>query len=266
MLRALLVDDEPPARDLLRRLLTAHADRIEIVGEARSVADAADKCAQLRPDVVFLDVQMPREEGFALLPRLVPPLPAVVFVTAYDEFAVRAFEVNAVDYLLKPVTPDRLARALQRIRDRPSDPQLLAAPTSPPEPWRRGKPGEGGSTLNSQPALLTPSDTLFLRSDRGLRAAPVTSITHIEAEENYTRVHLADSTAMLIRRPLSEWEKILPSELFVRVERSLLINRTAVHQLDRISRDVAHAHLAGQNRPLSLARRASQRLREALGQ
>lgn len=252
MLRALLVDDEPPARDLLRRLLAPHAERLEIVGEARSVADAAEKCAQLRPDLVFLDVQMPRDDGFALLPRLSPPLPAVIFVTAYDTFAVRAFEINAVDYLLKPVAPERLARALQR----------LPAPS-------RSELSTLNPKLSTVPQLsplspLQPTDTVFLRSDTTLRTALVHAITHIEAVENYTRVHLAAAPAMLIRRAIGEWEKLLPPELFVRVERSLLINRAAVRQLDRVSRDLAHAHLAGRAAPLILARRASQRLHAAL--
>lgn len=241
MLRALLVDDEPPARDLLRRLLAPHAAKIEVIGEARSVADAAEKCARLKPDVVFLDVQMPREDGFALLPRLSPPLPTVIFVTAYDAFAVRAFEVNAVDYLLKPVATERLARALARLAD-----------STPAHP-------EAATTV------LAASDLIFLRSDRGVRTAAVSALTHIEAEENYTRVHLADGTAVLIRRAMSEWEKILPSDLFVRVERSLLVNRTAVRDLEIVSRDIARAHLTGRTAPLTLARRASLRLRQALG-
>src|SRR5512140_1560367 len=131
MLKALLVDDEPPARDLLRRLLAAHAATVRVVGEARSVADAAEKCARLRPDLVFLDVQMPREDGFALLPRLTPPLPAVIFVTAYDTFAVRAFDANAADYLLKPVTPARLARALARITTPAADAPGSVGPFGP---------------------------------------------------------------------------------------------------------------------------------------
>lgn len=242
MFRALLVDDEPPARDVLRRLLAPHAARVEIVGEARSVADAAEKCTQLRPDLIFLDVQMPRHDGFALLPRLAPPLPAVIFVTAYDTFAVRAFEVNAVDYLLKPVVPERLARALAR----------LAPPATP-------KPEEP-----PVPTVLAASDTVFLRSDTTLRTAPVSAITHIEAEENYTRVHLADGAAILIRRAIGEWEKLLPAELFIRVERSLILNRAAVRHLEIVSRDIAHAHLAGRTTPLVLARRASLRLRQSL--
>lgn len=243
-LRALIVDDEPPARELLRRLLAAHAE-IDVVGEARSAADAAEQCTRLRPDVVFLDVQMPREDGFALLPRLTPPLPAIVFVTAYDEFAVRAFDVNAADYLLKPVAPDRLARALARVAAPPAFTE--ATPASSPNAPR-----------------LQASDTLFLRTDQNLQTVPVLAVTHIVAEENYTRVHLADGAALLLRRTMNEWEALLPVSHFFRIERSLIVNRTSVLRLDVISRDVAHAHLAGRREPLVLARRASLRLRQAL--
>lgn len=238
-LRALLVDDEPPARDLLRRLLAAHP-QVEVVGEARSVTEAAAQCAALRPDVIFLDVQMPREDGFALLPRLAPPLPSIVFVTAYDEFAVRAFDVNAADYLLKPVLPDRLARALARV--------AAPAPAEVPAP----------------PAPLEAGDLVFLRNDQGFQSVPVDSLTHIEAEENYTRVHLVDGSSPLLRRTMAEWETLLPPALFVRVERSLIVNRTAVQRVDVLSRDVAQVHLAGRRNPLVLARRASLRLRQAL--
>lgn len=246
MFRALLIDDEPPARDLLRRLLAAHASQVEIVGEARSVSDAVEKCARLRPDLLFLDVQMPREDGFALLPRLTPPVPAIIFVTAYDQFAVRAFDVNAVDYLLKPLVPERLARALAK----------LAAGND--------QPANASDAAASLTAPLQAGDTVFLRSDNFFRTVPVSALTHIEAEENYTRVHFADGAPMLVRRPMGEWEKLLPSTLFVRVDRSLIVNRTAVQRLEVVSRDIAHAHLAGRRDPLVLARRASLRLRQAL--
>src|SRR5205814_10455836 len=101
----------------LRRLLAAHPD-IEVVGEAVDVEDAAQKVAELKPGLLLLDVQMPGADGFSLLERLEPPLPAVIFTTAYDEFAVKAFEFNALDYLLKPVDPNRLVAALERLRRR----------------------------------------------------------------------------------------------------------------------------------------------------
>src|SRR6478736_244228 len=116
-MKALIVDDERLARNELRRLLAVHPD-IEIVGEAEDVEDAMEKVAALKPGLIFLDVQMPGADGFSLLERLEPPLPAVIFTTAYDEFAVKAFEFNALDYLLKPVDPNRLVAALERLRQR----------------------------------------------------------------------------------------------------------------------------------------------------
>lgn len=240
MLKVLLIDDEPPAREILRRLLAVHPE-VAVVGEARSVADAAEKCARLRPDLLFLDVQMPRADGFALLPLLTPPLPRIVFVTAHDAFAVRAFDVNAVDYLLKPLTAGRLAQALARV----------AAPT--------------GATTPPPAAPLQPTDTIFLRTDQSLQTVPVAALTHIEAEENYTRVHLADGSARLLRRTMAEWEALLPATQFIRVERSLIINCATVLRLDIVTRDLAHAELVGRRAPLALARRASLRLRQVLG-
>lgn len=123
-LRVLLVDDEPLARARARRLLS-RVGGADVVGEAGSVAEAAELAASARPDVVLLDVQMPGDDGFALL-RLLEPRPAIVFVTAFDQYAVRAFEENAVDYLLKPFREERLAEALQRARLAMARPEELA--------------------------------------------------------------------------------------------------------------------------------------------
>ena len=114
-MKALLIDDERLARNELRRLLDSHKD-IEIAGEAVDVEDARSKIAALKPDLLFLDVQMPGADGFSLLERIEGAMPAVVFTTAYDEFAVKAFEFNALDYLLKPVDPNRLGAALEKLR------------------------------------------------------------------------------------------------------------------------------------------------------
>lgn len=236
-IRALLVDDEAPARARLRTLLAAHPE-VEIVGEASNVAEAARQCARLHPTLLFLDIQMPREDGFALLPKL-EEVPAVIFVTAYDRFAVRAFEVNAADYLLKPVHPDRLALALHR----------LAHPAAEPE---------------APAQQLSMEDTVFLRSDRGLRVVPVGEITHIEAEENYTLVHIADGSAVLMRKGIAQWAESLPAERFVRVHRSLIVNHGAVRSLVAESRESARLEIVGSPTPLILARRASLRLRRCL--
>src|SRR5690349_23209669 len=132
-IRAVLVDDEAPARALLREYLAAHAD-VEVVGECENGFVAAREIPRLAPDLVFLDVQMPKLDGFEVL-ELIAPGPAVVFCTAYDEFAMKAFEVHAVDYLLKPFGRERLAEALTRVRER------LAA-----------RAGAGGGTPSQVPA------------------------------------------------------------------------------------------------------------------
>lgn len=128
-LRTVIVDDEAPAREVLCDLLSAHSN-VKVIGEADSVANAISIYQELRPNLVFLDAQLGDGEGFDLLPKLAP-VPAIIFVTAYDQFAFRAFEANALDYLLKPPHPTRLANALERIVYQPPD-----TGTGPYKRWR----------------------------------------------------------------------------------------------------------------------------------
>src|SRR3954467_7636840 len=132
-MKALLIDDERIARNELRRLLAAFPE-ITIVGEAANAKQAREQLAALSPDLIFLDVQMPGETGLELLESLEPPLPHVIFTTAYDEFAVKAFDLNALDYLLKPVDPVRLAAAVEKLRDRRG-----GAATAPTEAAKAGR-------------------------------------------------------------------------------------------------------------------------------
>lgn len=236
-LRALIVDDEPPCRELLQELLADHPN-VRVVGEASSVATAAALCADLRPNLIFLDVEMTYGTGFELLPHL-DPVPAVIFVTAYDQYACRAFEVNAIDYLTKPVHPDRLANALERISHQPR-----STHTTP----------------------LLESDRIFLRSDSQAQFVFVTEISGIEAEENYSRVHLFNGTTKMIRRGMTEWERILPSSSFLRTHRSLIVNLQAVKKVVMEARDELTLELTGFREPLRLGRRASVRLRRSLRQ
>jgi len=233
-IRALIVDDEPPARERLATLLSAHP-QVEIVGEAGDVQAAASLCASLQPDVIFLDIQLPRASGFELLPLLTGE-PAIIFVTAYDRFAVRAFEVNALDYLLKPIHPDRLALSLQR---------LTAQDPEPDQP-------------------LTDQDLVALKEDRLLRMVSTTAITHVKADDNYTSVHLLEQVPAYVRRSLAEWEKILPPEKFVRVDRSLIVRVDAIQSLWAESRDSAELVISGQKKPILLGRRAALLLRRAM--
>lgn len=236
-LRVVIVDDEAPARERLATLLAADPN-VTIVGEADDVSSAAEVCGRVSPDVVLLDVQLRGASGFDLLPRLTSA-PAIIFVTAHDRYAVRAFDVNALDYLLKPVHPDRLAAALAKA-------SLPSRPAPPAQP-------------------LTGSDVVALHDDRGLRLVPVKRITHIESDENYTRVHIEDAPPAFVRRSMLEWHRSLPEVEFLRVGRSLIVRLPAVREVQEDSRDVARVRLAGQAEPLVVARRASIRIRKALG-
>lgn len=203
-MKALIIDDERLARNELRRLLAAHAD-IEITGEAVDVEDAIEKIAALKPELIFLDVQMPGADGFSLLEQLSPPLPAIVFTTAYDEFAVKAFEFNALDYLLKPVDPNRLVAALEKLRHRAGSGGPLA-----------GEPGQATHRLS-------PEDKVFVREGDRCWFVPVKNIRLLESEGNYTRLHFDDQKPQLFRS-LTAMEERLDNRHFFRANRKQVIN------------------------------------------
>lgn len=241
-LGALLVDDERLVRKHLRQLL-AGQPTVTILGEASSVGEAASLAKQLRPDVIFLDVQMPPESGFDLLP-LLDPAPAIVFVTAHDEFAVRAFAASAADYLLKPVAPERLSLALQHVRHgRPASPVRKPIASS----------------------RLGMDDTLILRDTGRIRRIRVCDIAALGGEGSYTRVHLTTERPMLVFRRMAAWEEILPTPPFLRADRSLIINLDRITALDIRSREVGVLTLDSPGSPLlPLGRRALARIRGAL--
>ena len=204
-MRALIVDDERLARERMRALLTQHT--VDVVDEAANVSAAIDLIHRHAPDVVFLDIEMPGGTGFDLLDRISGNFD-VVFVTAFDEYAVRAFEVNALDYLLKPVDPARLARTLDRLRTR---------------------------TAASRPTVrLEIDDRLFLPRDRSGRFVPLRSVVTITAAGSYTEVRTADGGTDVVRRTLEEWETLLPPAVFRRVHRSAIVNLDQVVRTDRV--------------------------------
>ncbi|WP_415908681.1 LytR/AlgR family response regulator transcription factor [Oleiharenicola sp. Vm1] len=244
-LRALLVDDERLARKYLRQLLAEHAD-VTVVGEAGSVADAAARAAELRPDVIFLDVQMPPASGFDLLP-LLSPAPAIVFVTAHDQFALRAFAASAADYLLKPVVPERLALALHHARHGRIPPAAVSAPPT------------------AVPTALGLDDTLILRDAGRLRRVRLGDIAAIVAEGSYTHVHLAAERTMFLPRSMSTWAQQLPAPPFLRADRSLFVNLARVTRLEVRSRDDGQLTLDAAGAPTLLLRRvALSQIRAAL--
>lgn len=209
MIRVLIADDESPARDKLQRWLGAQAD-VEVVARAEDGLQAAAAIEQLRPDVAFLDIQMPGLNGLevaAQLERATAPL--IVFVTAFDEHAVKAFDLNAVDYLLKPYDKDRLLRSLARVRDRLGN----AASRTTAVTTARGQ-------TNSSERLLVPEGERLQLLDSA-------SIDWLEADDNYVHVHTANRVYML-RRTLQDLLAQLGEQRFARIHKSVAVNISAV--------------------------------------
>jgi two-component system LytT family response regulator len=200
--KALLVDDERLARNELRRMLEL-VDGVEVVGEARNVGDAVDQITRLRPDLVFLDVQMPDGDGFDVLDRL-DEAPAVIFTTAFDHYALQAFEVNALDYLVKPIAPERLAAAVARAATR-------TAPATEPRHLGRGQ-------------------RIFVRDGERCWFVAIEEIVLIESEGNYVRLHFAGHRPLLPRSLGAIADRLDPA-LFFRANRRQIINLSCIVSL-----------------------------------
>ncbi len=243
-LRAVIVDDEAPARSLLREYLAAHSE-VEILAECVNGFEAVKVISEQTPDLVFLDVQMPKLDGFEVLELLEKP-PAVVFVTAYDEYALRAFEVHAVDYVLKPVARERLDEALAQVRARlggearpaPS-PAALAAAARPP-----------GQFL----------ERLLVRDGAKVHVIPVERVDWIEAQDDYVAIHAA-GRSHLKPQTLAELAAGLDPARFVRIHRSYLLNVERLARLERYAKD-SHVAILTDGKQLPVSRAGFARLKE----
>lgn len=238
-MRALLIDDERLARSELRRLL-AEFPEIEIVGEAAQPRQAREQMLALKPDLLFLDVQMPGETGIEFLESLSPPVPHVIFTTAYDEFAVKAFELNALDYLLKPVDPARLAAAVDRL---PGLKQSTA-----------GKAATAG--------CLEAADKVFVREGEKCWFVEVGQIRLLESEGNYTRVHFGDAQPQLFRS-LNAMEERLDPKFFFRANRRQIINISWIASIEPWFSSGLLVHLKG-GAKVELSRRQAQDFRDRM--
>jgi len=237
-MNTLLVDDERLARQELRRLLADHAD-ITIVGEAVNTDDAVTRLEDSSIDLVFLDIQMPGGSGFDVLERL-ERVPLVVFTTAFDEYAVRAFEVNAFDYLMKPVRPERLASVLDRTRT-----ALSTARDTRPE----------------RPSLST--GRVFLRDGERCWIVLWSDIVLFEVEGNYARAYFG-SNRPLIRASLNALEAKLDPALFFRASRQHIVNLRFIESVETAPDDTYIIHLKNRSE-VPVSRRQSRQLRESLG-
>jgi two-component system, LytTR family, response regulator len=217
-MRALIVDDEPLARRELRRLLSGFP-QIEIVGEASDVDEARENIESLAPDIVFLDVQMPGGTGFDLLAQL-DRMPRVIFTTAYDQYAVKAFEVSALDYLLKPIEPDRLAAAVKKVQA-----------TMPAIP---GAADPGASPPASSPEAARPDgplEQLFVRDGPRCWFVPLREVSVFTAEGNYVRLQWGKDKPLLGRSLIALEEK-LDAKRFFRANRRQIVNLDFIEKVE----------------------------------
>jgi two-component system, LytTR family, response regulator len=217
-IRTLIVDDEPLARERLRQLLLADP-AIEIIGECGDGIEAVAAIRRDSPELLFLDIQMPELDGFGVLEAISPnPAPVIVFVTAYDQFAVRAFEVHAVDYLLKPFDRQRfqtaLACAVDQVRHRKD---------------RALDPRQSALLADLKPAPK-PGERLAVKTDGRVVFVKISEIDWIEAAHNYVEIHVGQELHML-RETLNAIETRIPPEKFVRISRSVIVNLERVKEL-----------------------------------
>lgn len=231
MIKAILIDDEPLSREILKRYLKKFSE-IEILEECNDGFEGVKAIQQHQPDLIFLDIQMPKINGFEML-ELIQPAPAVIFITAFDEFALKAFEANAIDYLLKPVAEDRFQKSIQKFLDKsgqtPNTSELL-------------------ETMAKEPSQ---SNRIVVKTGSKVKIIPVHEILFLEAEDDFVKIVTAEGS-FLKNKTMSFYEQSLDPNLFVRVHRSFIVH---IGQITKIEPYQKETHMAilrhGQQIPIS---------------
>jgi two-component system, LytTR family, response regulator len=249
MMRVIIVDDEPLARAVLREHLGPHPD-VEIVGECANGFEAVKAIAELAPDLVFLDIQMPKLDGFEVV-ELAGAKTHYVFVTAYDQFALRAFDVHALDYLLKPFTRERLAQALAHARER------LAAPAAASQ-------GEAAmrALVSDAQARHQPLERVLIRDGARVQVIPVARIDYIEAQDDYVAI-CAEGRQWLKNQRMAELESQLDPQAFLRVHRSYIVNLGTIARIEPTGKD-GHCAVLKSGARVPISRSGYQKVRDLM--
>jgi two-component system LytT family response regulator len=235
--RAIIVDDENLARKDLAALLTEFKE-IEIVGEAQNINNAKDAINTYKPNLIFLDIKMPGESGFDLLEFIKDDI-HIVFVTAFDEYAIRAFEVNALDYLLKPATKERIALTLEKLE-------------------------QAEATAKDELKKLDYDDQVFLKLNNKYHFLKISSVLQITAEGDYSKLLTKDGLKALALKSMKEWEMRLPENHFVRIHRSTIINTDEIERIEPWYNNAHLVYLNGVDKPAVMSRRYFVKIKETL--
>jgi len=232
--KTIIVDDERLARKEMRRLL-AEFDEILVAGEAENLSEAVSLIEREKPHIVILDIQLSSENGFDLLEKTARDF-KLIFVTAFDAYAIRAFEVNALDYLLKPVNPERLAKAIERMTDDAPDEKTDLRPFE----------------FDDRIFLELGSRSVFLK---------VCEISHINSSGDYSEVFTVDKRKFLLEKPLREWEERLPAKHFLRIHRQTIINLEEIEEIETWFNRTFQVRLKNFRSPLAVSRRYAVKLK-----
>ena len=235
MHKAIIIDDERLARNELKKLLLDFPN-VEVIDEAANAAEGIKKIDALGPDLIFLDIQMPGKTGFDMLQEL-DKAPHVIFTTAYDEYALRAFEINAIDYLLKPVSAKRLKTAIEKL-------------------------GESLDASRARIIKLNYNDRLMVEHKKSVNFIKISQITHVTASGEYSYVHTNDGREFITSKPLNEWEIRLPDENFCRIHRSTILNFDYIVKIDHNITGTAEVILQGSPESFKISRNYYKKLKQ----
>jgi len=245
MYKVIIIDDEPLARSIVKEFLQHHED-LELVQECGDGFDGLKAIMQHKPDLIFLDIQMPKITGFEML-ELVEHPPAVIFTTAFDEFAIKAFESHAVDYLLKPFNRDRFDRAVSKWREQ----QATAVEKSTQE------------LIESASFSPAQSQRIVVKNGSKIKIIPVTDVFYLEAADDYVKIHTQEGY-FLKNKTMSHFEKVLDEQQFVRSHRSYIINIQQITRIDPNEKD-NHVAILRSGARVPVSRSGYGKLKEVLG-
>lgn len=243
-LKAIIIDDEPLARGIIRNYLKAFP-HIEIVAECNDGFEGVKAISENLPDLVFLDIQMPKISGFEMLELIDDPAPAIIFTTAFDEYAVKAFEAHAVDYLLKPFSATRFAAAVQKISTRP-------------------KPGEKDPVRTMIDDVHHPeeSNRVVVKAGNAIKIIPVGDIHYVEAFDDYVKIHTGEKFYMK-KKTMAYFEEMLEGTDFVRVHRSFIVNLKELTRIEPMEKD-SHIIILRNGARVPVSKSGYSRLKEVL--
>lgn len=244
-IRTIIIEDEAPARDILKFYLKGH-EEVEIICECSDGFEGLKAISEVKPDLVFLDIQMPKLTGFEML-EVLEEKPVIIFTTAYDQYAIKAFELNAIDYLLKPFSKERLEESLKKAAARISEGKNEGIPDDAPE-VRLQAPG--------------PLNRIVTRKGNAINIIPVSQIKYIESEDDYVMIHYAAGKA-LKQQTMKFYEDNLPKSDFVRIHRSYIVRVEEIRKIEPYGKD-NHIAILHSGEKLMVSRAGYKQLREDL--